>query len=153
MYATLVREQSCCRVADLYSYIGWGWCWWIKNHLTLKIWWLLECSFCHCWHSFIWFVTDDIRHRKTTPKLWPSDEVVILSTNLTRSTPCGRLFLFYSQYSILDTIIQGKSGGSPACILPAIHKICSIIRRADKWSIGKILWKMSVFTAFPVIVC
>ena len=67
---TLSIEQPCYRVADLYSYIEWGWCWWTRNRLTLKTWCLLECSFCHCWHSFIWFVTDDIRHRKTTPELW-----------------------------------------------------------------------------------
>ena len=52
---TLSTEQSCYRVADLYSYIEWGWCWWTKNRLTLKTLWLLVCLFLHCWHSFLRF--------------------------------------------------------------------------------------------------
>ena len=46
-------EQPCCRVVGLYSYIEWGWCWWTRNRLILKISWLLVCSFLHCWHSFL----------------------------------------------------------------------------------------------------
>ena len=90
------QEQSCCRVADLYSYIEWGWCWWTGNRLTLKIWWLLECSFWHCWHSYLRTWSNALRHRKTTPVTLASNEVVILCyLFIIRSTPCGRLLLFY----------------------------------------------------------
>ena len=88
----LAGKQPCCRVADLYSYIEWGWCWWTRDHLILKTWWLLECSFWHCWHSFLWIWSSVLKHRKTTRKLWrvagwqfyfPFCEVKPL---------CGRLF-------------------------------------------------------------
>ena len=67
---TLSTEQSCYRVADLYSYIEWGWCWWTKKRLTLKTLWPLVCLFLHCWHSFLRSVDNVLKHRKTTPELW-----------------------------------------------------------------------------------
>ena len=114
-------------------YIEWGWCWWTRNRLILKIWWLLECSFWHCWHSYLRTWSNVLRHRKTTPELWRAKEWRFYKGILSRSTPCGRLFLFYSQYSIFVTNIQGKSSGRHCLILPAMHKIRPIIQREDKW--------------------
>ena len=76
-------------------YIEWGWCWWTRNLLTSGTWWLLECSFWHCWHSYLRLSDNVLRHRKTTPN-FDRDRVAILwiSNLLLRSTPCGRLFLF-----------------------------------------------------------
>ena len=89
-------EQSCYRVADLYSYIEWGWCWWTIIILILKTLWLLECSFLHCWHSFLRLSDNVLRHRKTTPELWRAKEwwfyefPIYFEVN----PPCGRLFSF-----------------------------------------------------------
>ena len=101
-------------------YIEWGWCWWTRNRLTSKIWWLLECSFWHCWHSFSRTWSNVLRHRKTTPELWRAKEWRFYKGILSRSTPCGRLFLSYSQYSILDGNVQGKSDGRH-CLHFAYH--------------------------------
>ena len=73
-HVILYVEQSCYRVADLYSYIEWGWCWWTIIILILKTLWLLECSFLHCWHSFLRLSDNVLRHRKTTPELWRAKE-------------------------------------------------------------------------------
>ena len=100
----ICMEQSCCRVADLYSYIEWGWCWWTKNRLILKTWWLLVCSFLHCWHSFLRFWSNAI-YIENHPHNFDRFRVAFLCS-LYRSTPCGRLLLFYYQYSISGSRIQ-----------------------------------------------
>ena len=104
MCYTFCTEQSCCRVADLYSYIEWGWCWWTKNRLILKTWWLLVCSFLHCWHSFLRFWSNAI-YIENHPHNFDRFRVAFLCS-LYRSTPCGRLLLFYYQYSISGSRIQ-----------------------------------------------
>ena len=66
-YGIVKQEQPCCRVAGLYSYIGWGWCLW--RTLISRTWWPSECSFWHCWHSY-WRLSDNVlKHRKTTLNL------------------------------------------------------------------------------------
>ena len=54
----------------------------------------------YCSYIFILaFTKSCFRHRKTTLETLASDWVAFLCLLFYRSTPCGRLFLFYSQYN------------------------------------------------------
>ena len=148
-----VTEQPCCRVADLYSYIEWGWCWWTRNRLTLKILWLLECSYWHCWHSYsrTW---GNVLSIEKPPRNFgerrSGDSIKVFF----RGQPLvGGCSFPINNIAYWTAMFKENLTVDIAYLVPALHKIRPIIRCEDKWSMRENTLKMPVFTAFSVIVC